>query len=64
MLRQDFSIEDNQLYLNKDKKRIEIDILLLQKISKDLKKKDLKCFIIEEYPTADGLEVERISMPV
>ena len=64
MLKQDFNIEKNQLYVNKDKKRIEMNILLLQKIAKYLKKKNLKCYIIEEYPTADALEVERISLPV
>ncbi|UCF49706.1 MAG: hypothetical protein JSU91_08150, partial [Thermoplasmatales archaeon] len=62
-LNKEFKVHNNQLYVNKEKNRIELNILILQKIAADLKKKDLKCFLIEEYPTADNLEVERIPLP-
>ena len=62
-LKKEYKVQNNQLYVNKEKKRIEVNILFLQRIAADLKKKDLKCFLIEEYPTADNLEVERIPLP-
>jgi len=64
LLKEEFNIEDSKLFVNKEKKRIELNILFLQKIAINLKKKDIKCFIVEEYPTADSLEVERIPLPV
>jgi len=64
LLKKEFKIKDNQLYVNKVKKRIELNILFLQKIAANLKKKNLKCLLIEEYPTADSLEVERIPLPL
>ena len=64
ILKKEFRIRDNQLYINKVKKRIELDILSLERISANLKKKGLECFMVEEYPTADGLEVERIPLPL
>ena len=45
--------------LDKEKNRIEIDALVLEKIAHKFKKIGLECYIIEEYPTADRLEVER-----
>lgn len=64
LLKKEFSIQNNQLIINKEKKRIELNILVLQKIATNLKEQNLECFIVEEYPTADGLEVERIPLPI
>ncbi len=48
----------NYIYHNKEKNRIETSVEIIREISRN--NKELECFIIEEYPTADGLEVERI----
>jgi len=50
--------------LDKKKERIEIGIWILEKIAKNLKKRGLKSYIVEEYPTADALEVERTPLPL
>ena len=64
LLRQEFEIDDNQIFLNHDKKRIEIALWILEKIAKDLKTKGFECYMVEEYPTADALEVERTPLPL
>jgi len=64
LLKKEFNINNNQFLINQEKKRVELNILILQEISSNLKKQDLECFIVEEYPTADGLEVERIPLPI
>jgi hypothetical protein len=63
-LKEEFKIEDNYIILNNEKKRIEIALWILEKIALDLKKRGLECYMIEEYPTADGLEVERTPLPL
>jgi len=63
-LKQEFNIDGKKIFLNKDKKRIEIDLLILEKIALDLKNRGLECCMVEEYPTADALEVERIPLPL
>ncbi|MCD6411594.1 MAG: radical SAM protein [Thermoplasmata archaeon] len=62
-LAEEFDIPQNLIRFDSDKKRIEMAAWILEEIAKDLKKKGYKCFIVEEYPTADRLEVERISLP-
>ena len=47
------------IFHNKEKNRIETSVEIVREISND---KKLECFIIEEYPTADRLEVERIPL--
>ena len=37
---------------------------ILEKIAGDLKKQGFECYMIEEYPTADQLEVERAPLPL
>ena len=64
LLIQNYNIEDKYVFINKEKNRIEIAIWLLEEIAQDLKNKGLECYITEEYPTADGLEVERIPLPI
>ena len=63
-LKQEYHIKDKRIYINEEKNRIEIPILLLEKIASNLKKQGLDCYIVEEYPTADALEVERTPLPL
>ena len=63
-LKQEFNIPDNHIFLNKEKNRIEIGLWILEKIAPVLKKRKLQCYMVEEYPTADGLEVERSPLPL
>jgi len=55
----DYNIPENLIDIDNEKKRIEIASWVLEEISKQL---PYKCFIVEEYPTADRLEVERIRL--
>jgi len=52
------------MFLNKKKERIEMDVLVLNEIAHILTKRKMQCYMTEEYPTADGLEVERIPLPL
>ena len=63
-LKKEFEIENNYIFLNNEKKRIEIALWILEKIALDLKKRGLECYMVDEYPTADGLEVERTPLPL
>jgi hypothetical protein len=60
----DFKIKDKKIFINFDKKRIEMRILELNSISSKLLDQGLFSYLIEEYPTADGLEVEKIPLPI
>ena len=64
LLKTSFNLTDDQIFINKQKKRVEIPIWILENIAKNLKKAGFSCFIVEEYPTADALEVERIPLPL
>jgi pyruvate formate-lyase activating enzyme-like uncharacterized protein len=64
ILKDDYKIDEEYIFLNNKKKRIEIAVWILEKIANNLKKQGFECFLIEEYPTADALEVERIPMPL
>ncbi|MEF8849053.1 MAG: radical SAM protein [Candidatus Thermoplasmatota archaeon] len=56
---------DKQLFmLDKKNNQIETAVWILEEIAEDLKKEGLKSYIVEIYPTADKLEVERIQLPV
>lgn len=63
-LKHEHNLSDKQIFLNIKKERIEIEILLLNKIAPILTKLGMQCYMIEEYPTADELEVERIPLPI
>lgn len=54
-----YQINNNQYYYQQNKQRIEIKPHILEQIAPHLKNKGYQCFLIEEYPTADALEVER-----
>ena len=64
LLIQEFEIDTNHIFVNQDKKRIEIALWILEKIAKDLKTRGFDCYMVEEYPTADELEVERTPLPL
>lgn len=60
----EFKIKENLIFLNKKKRRIEIAPWILEKIAKEIQKRGFECFLIEEYPTADSLIVEKIPLPL
>ncbi len=55
-LKRKFQIPDELIFIDKEKHRLEIAPWILEEIHENI---DYPCFIIEEYPTADRLEVER-----
>ena len=55
-LSKDFDIPKRFIQINKELGRVELASWILEEIASDL---DLDAYIIEEYPTADRLEVER-----
>jgi len=63
-LQDKYRIEQKFFYLDKEKNRIEIGVWILEKIAEDLSKNGFECYMVEEYPTADHLEVERIPLPL
>ena len=63
-LKQEYGIDDDYIFINNEKNRIEVAVWILEKIALDLKKRGIESYMVEEYPTADGLEVERIPLPL
>jgi pyruvate formate-lyase activating enzyme-like uncharacterized protein len=59
LLTKQFNIKHNDILKNNEKNIIEIAPWILEKISSKLKKQGFECYIVEQYPTADALEVER-----
>ncbi|UCG70048.1 MAG: radical SAM protein [Thermoplasmata archaeon] len=55
-LKERFKIPGELIYIDKEKERIEIAPWILEEIHEKI---EYPCFIVEEYPTADRLEVER-----
>ncbi|UCE72802.1 MAG: 4Fe-4S cluster-binding domain-containing protein [Methanomassiliicoccales archaeon] len=55
-LKNEFDIPDTLINIDKEKHRIEIAPWILEEIHEKIK---YHCFIVEEYPTADRLEVEK-----
>ncbi len=55
-LKEKFKIPGELIRIDKEKERIEIAPWILEEIHENI---DYPCFIVEEYPTADRLEVER-----
>jgi len=64
LLKEFYKINEKYLLLNLKKNRVEIAVWLLEKIAADLEEKGFECFMVEEYPTADALEVERTPLPL
>jgi hypothetical protein len=63
LLQKKKKIPAHLLCLDYEKERVEIAAWLLQKIGPYLTRQGHRCYIIEEYPTADRLEVERTPVP-
>ena len=63
-LKQKFNILDKYIFLNIEKGRLEIGVWILEEIASELRTHDITCYMIEEYPTADRLEVERSPLPL
>lgn len=53
-------LSKHKYFINREQHRVELHPDLLTKHAAILNSLDVKCFVIEEYPTADRLEVERI----
>jgi pyruvate formate-lyase activating enzyme-like uncharacterized protein len=63
VLQETYNVPSHLLFIDTEKKRVELAAWLLQKIATKLTKQGYRCFIVEEYPTADRLEVERTPVP-
>jgi pyruvate formate-lyase activating enzyme-like uncharacterized protein len=56
-------VPNELLTINLDLKRLELAPWILETVKGELDKKMLEtCYLVEEYPTADRLEVERIPL--
>ncbi|MCL2143449.1 MAG: 4Fe-4S cluster-binding domain-containing protein [Methanomassiliicoccaceae archaeon] len=55
-LRDEYDVPDELMLIDPVRKRIETASWILEEIASEL---PFKCYIVEEYPTADRLEVER-----
>jgi len=53
----EFNVPPKHIGINLQKNRLEIDGWILEELSSTLKEKGYKCGVVEEYPTADVLEV-------
>ncbi len=62
LLIKSLKIQKKYINIDIDKKRIELAIWILEKNLNFFKKNFFECFIVEEYPTADRLEVEKIPL--
>jgi pyruvate formate-lyase activating enzyme-like uncharacterized protein len=62
ILRETYKIPRHLFFIDKEKNRVELAAWLLEKNAKKLVRQGYDCFIVEEYPTADRLEVERTPM--
>jgi len=62
-LKKEYDVPEKFLFIDKEKNRIEIGLWILEKIARDLTRQGCQCFMVEEYPTADRLEVERSPLP-
>ena len=55
----EYEVPDVLLFIDRKRNRIEVASWVLQELADEL---PYKCYIIEEYPTADRLEVERMPL--
>jgi hypothetical protein len=63
LLQTTYKIPLHLLHLDSEKKRIELAAWRIETIASSLASYGHRCFIVEEYPTADRLEVERTPVP-
>ena len=64
ILNNEFKVDKKYLFINNEKGCVETGVWILEKIAGSFKKRGLHCYMIEEYPTADHLEVERTPLPL
>jgi len=62
-LRRTYAIPAELIRVDEEKNRVEVAAWQLERIAADLKRQGYRCSLVEEYPTADRLEVERLSLP-
>lgn len=55
-LRTEYDVPDELMFIDRDRNRMEIAAWILEEVGEEL---PFKCYIVEEYPTRDRLEVER-----
>ena len=58
-IKEKFGIAADMIAWDDEKKRIETSPFILEEIAEYL---PYKCYLVEEYPTADRLEVEKIPL--
>ena len=58
-MKEEYDVPDELIFADVERKRIEIASWIVDELADEL---PFKCYIIEEYPTADRLEVERIPL--
>lgn len=63
-IQQEFKIADEHIVINSKKQRIELALWILETIAPHLTEEGCDCYMVEEYPTADALEVERVPLPL
>ncbi len=56
LLREEFDVPDELMFVDEENNRLEVAPWVLEEIAEEI---PYKCYVIEVYPTADGLEVER-----
>jgi len=61
-IKNEFNVDDDLIFLGKN--RIEIALWVLEEIVPILIKRGVDCYMVEGYPTADKLEVERTPLPL
>jgi len=59
ILMEDYDVPEELMFLDEERNRLEVASWVLEELSEEL---PFKCYIVEEYPTADRLEVERIPL--
>lgn len=59
LLREEYDVPDELIFIDREKNRLEVASWVLEELADEL---PFKCYISEEYPTADRLEVERIPL--
>jgi pyruvate formate-lyase activating enzyme-like uncharacterized protein len=59
LLRNEYDVPDDLMFIDPVRKRMEIASWIVEEIATEL---PFKCYIVEEYPTADRLEVERVPL--
>jgi pyruvate formate-lyase activating enzyme-like uncharacterized protein len=59
LLRNKYDVPDELMFIDAERKRMEIASWIVEEIASEL---PFKCYVVEEYPTADRLEVERMPL--